>query len=218
MRFLYVAFVITALGVSTPLTQAQDGISPEVFAACEAKTPNDFKQQLVCVKEQSAALDALKALKKGKTRQIAVTPKAAEVGEKKPKSSNGLDENAAAQFCDSRREVIGTLSSPKICIEDEIAAHAAMAEAIDTVDSDIPGHPFISCRNYITAFQPLADDAYLPQQYMLQCLKAKAPTRDFGRCYQNYERRVFTRDVKTVSAENASYIVGCFLHAMAGGP
>jgi hypothetical protein len=52
MRFLFLAFVMTANTFFSPIVQAQEGVTPEVFAACEAKTPNDFKQQLACVKEQ----------------------------------------------------------------------------------------------------------------------------------------------------------------------
>lgn len=218
MGVLNVAFVVMAVSVFAPLCFAQNEISPEIFSACEAKTPKDFKQQLECVKEQAAAQKALNELKSGPSRQIVVQPKAGADVAKKPLAASGFDEADATDFCNNRPATEKDITSLKACVAAEIEAQAALAEAIDTVDSDIPGDPYVACRNYISAYQPQSETAYVPQSYMLQCLKAKAPTRDFGRCYQNYEQRVFTREVTTVSAEKAASISACFLFALAGGP
>jgi hypothetical protein len=220
MRFLNIAFVMTALTVFVPYGQAQDGLSPEVFAACEAKSPTDFKQQLACVKEQAEALSALNALKKPKSRQIVVQPKPQDESQTDvaaPPSSDQIVETVE-EFCKLQTTGSGAQVDWKACVDGEIAAHAALAAALDVVDSDIPGDPYIACRNYISAYQPMAETAYVSQVHLLQCLQAKAPTRDFGKCYQNYEHRIFNRDVRSVSAENAGYVAGCFVSTLAGGP
>ncbi len=60
--------------------------------------------------------------------------------------------------------------------------------------------------------------SYVSQVQMLQCLKAKAPTRDFARCYENFVQRIFTRKVTSVPAENAANVADCFNTTLAGGP
>ncbi len=234
MRFLNVAFVMTALSVSVSCVQAQDGISPEVFAACEAKTPNDFKQQLACVKEQAEALDAINALKKTKSRQIAVQPKVTEPVDTDteteaepeakvavaapPTESGGFDTASAEAFCKTQTTETGAAIDWKACVESETSAHGALAAALASVDSDIPGDPYEACRNYIFAYQPDAAKVYMPQAYMLQCLQAKAPTRDFGKCYQAYEHRIYNRDVTSVSEENIGRVADCFVSRLEGAP
>ena len=224
MRFLNVAFVMTAVGFCAPVTLAQDGISPEVFAACEAKTPDDFKQQLACVKEQATALDALKALKQNKSRQIAVQPKVKDQIEPEaevvaaPPATGGFDAGTAETFCRNQTSETGAAIDWKACVESETAAHGAMAVALASVDSDIPGDPYEACRNYIFAYQADAAKVYLPQAMMLQCLQAKAPTRDFGKCYQTYEHRIFNRDVTSVSEENIGRVADCFVSRLGGAP
>jgi hypothetical protein len=214
MRFLNLAFVMTAVVVSAPLSFAQEGISPEVFAACEAKTPNDFKQQLACVKEQSNALDALNDLKTPKSRQIAVEPKVEEDAEQ----ASTLGNAGAEDYCSDQYTSAETKPKWQACVDSEKAAHGEIAAALASIDSDIPGDPYTACRNYIFAYQPEAAKVYVPQVFMLQCLKAKAPTRDFGVCYQNFENRLFNRDVTTVSAENIGRVADCFFSKLAGAP
>jgi hypothetical protein len=236
MRFLNVAFVMTALTLSTSTVQAQDGISPEVFAACEAKSPNDFKQQLLCVKEQAEALNALNDLKKEKSRQIAVQPKVKEGVETETDSSSdaepeakaavatppadgsGFDAASAETFCKGQTNESGAAIDWKACVESETAAHASLAAALAAVDNDIPGDPYEACRNYIFAYQPDAAKVYMPQIYMLQCLQAKAPTRDFGKCYETFEHRIFNRDVTTVSEQNVGRVADCFVSRLEGAP
>ena len=217
MRFLNVAFVMTTVVFSVASLQAQDGISPEIFAACEAKTPNDFKQQLNCVKEQSGALKAPKDLKQEKSRQIVVQPKIEEKIAPETQTE-GVASASAEDFCKRHSTGTGTDVDWKACVENETAAQKAITAALAAVDSDIPGDPYIACQNYITAYQALNKDGYVSQVHMLQCLKAKAPTREFGRCYQNFEQRIFNRDVTSVSVENAGYVAGCFVNALAGAP
>jgi hypothetical protein len=217
MRVSILAFVIVASTVLPASLSAQESISPEVFAACEAKTPNDFKQQLVCVEEQATAIDALNALKKGKTRQIVVTPKA-ENADVVTATQADFDAAAAEAYCKGQTTVDGAAVDWKACLESEADAHKGMAVALASIDSDIPGDPMTACRNYITAFQVSASAAYVPEARLIQCLKARAPTREFGRCYQNYEHRVFTRGVTSVSREAADDVANCFLNALAGAP
>ncbi len=142
MRFLNVAFVMTAFTICSPLVQAQEGVSPEVFAACEVKTPNDFKQQLACVKDQVEAQNALKDLKENKTRQIVVTPKATD-------AKDG-GERAIARSQHSRNTAKDKWTA---CVTAETAAHAAMEAALQTTDTDIPGDAYAVCRNFVSAFQ-----------------------------------------------------------------
>lgn len=236
MRFLNIAFVMTAFTLSAPDVQAQDGISPEVFAACEAKTPNDFKQQLACVKEQAEALNALNALKNTKSRQIAVQPKVKEGVETEtesdtesepkanaavaaePPTTGSFDAASAEVFCKGQTNESGAAIDWKACVESETAAHGALAAALASVDSDIPGDPYEACRNYIFAYQPDAAKVYMPQVYMLQCLQAKVPTRDFGKCYETFEHRIFNRDVTTVSEQNIGRVADCFVSRLEGAP
>jgi hypothetical protein len=173
-------------------------------------------------------LKALNALKETKTRQIVVKPKAEDTVKTTtetepavsvvPSQAPEFDANGAAIYCKAKTDLTGTAVDWNVCLENETAAHEAMSAAIAAVDSDIPGDPYVACRNYITAYQPLAEITYLPQVYVLQCLKAKAPTRDFGRCYQNYEHRIFTRKVTSVSVETADLVAKCYLSTLAGAP
>jgi hypothetical protein len=218
VRFLNVAFVMTALTLTAPHLRAEDGISPEVFAVCEAKTPNDFKQQLACVKEQVQALDGLKDLKQPKSRQIVVQPKIEDKNELDTGAVVDVANATVEDFCKRQSAGDGGKVDWKTCVENETAAQKAIAAALDAVDSDIPGDPYFACQNYITAYQTRDKNAYISQVHMVQCLKAKAPTRDFGRCYQNFEQRIFNREVTSVSVENAGYVAGCFVSTLAGGP
>jgi hypothetical protein len=226
MRFFIVAIVTTALTSFTAFALAEDTtaqLSPDVFKQCEAKFPIDFKQQLACVKDQVEALDALK---QPTTRQIAVEPKAkeeedAEVPASQPiQATNAVEAEAdgAENYCDVQigKQIIR--DSWATCLANEKAAHAAIGDAIKGVDSDIVGDPYAVCRNFVSAFQLHDANLYVPQVPMLLCLKAKAPTRDFAKCYENYAHAHYDRDVKSVPAEDASFVANCFNVTTAGGP
>jgi hypothetical protein len=221
MRFLCLAFV---LSVSASAVVAQDAIAPEVFAACEAKFPSDFKQQLACVKEQSAAAGELDGLKKPANRQIVVKPKPETViddgAAEETKSSaapqvnqieaDTLEQRAAQAFCDGEHGGISGSDSWKRCMADEAKARDLVDDALATLNSDIAGDPILTCQHFTQAFQPPGHGYHLSQKRMLNCLKAKKPTLAFARCYESYVGERYTRDIQSVPERHAKDVAHCF--------
>jgi hypothetical protein len=211
MRFLCLAF---ATWIAATPAVAAEATAPEILAACEKKFPADDKQQLDCVKEQ---VDALNKPKKPANRQIVVKPRAG-ASEEETETELAVEddapdvsepETATEDFCSEQNGASGS-DAWKRCMAEEAKAQAAIPDALANLNSDIAGDAYKTCLNFTLAYQPPAHGAQLSHVLMLNCLQAKAPTRAFSICYENFVGERFSREIKTVSSRHAQDVARCF--------